>query len=280
MPAEQPNAPAPAAAQPAAPTAPPDQLVEVKVDGKTYMEPVSKLRESYQIQSAAQKRLEQANALRSQHQEAVTFYEGLQDAVARDPEGAVERIRKFAEERAGRPLRAATKNTSVEIPDGLEEMSPHNKATLERLQAVETELNTVRRHTSADRVQREVQAVLSTYPIYDQNHGSYDEDARAQAELVLLASAEKFPGRPLDEIAAATHTRHANMLARALTRTRDHRDEAARNNAGVPPSQGTPATAERQKFSRADIKNGRAQAAIEAMQKRGGGLLRAMFPNG
>lgn len=269
-----PVTPAPAAAAPAAPApvasnAPDDLLVEVKVDGKVLKEPVKNLRESYQLRSAAEKRFTEAQALRDRNQAAVQLYERLDNAT--DPEAMLDTIRAQLEQRHGRPLKT-TKTTSPET-DVSDDVNPATRENDRRIKTLEARIAQLDARTSAGDVQSEADRVLGAYPQYQKGHEAFDPDAREQAELVLLATKVKYPNRPFDEIAASMNTSYVNTIERALTRTRDRREAATADHAGLPPSQANASLTERQRFTLADAKNGKAKGALQQMIGQGRGLL-------
>ena len=226
-----PAAAAPAPAQAPAPTVNLDAIVQAKVDGRTFDVPVKDLIAQYQMRSAAEKRLTDANRLQNERAAQVQLGEFIERNARTNPDAVMAKLRELGLSGGG-----ATPT------DANEDVSPETRELRTRLAQLEAQgqaLNQYLARQQTDAKVNEIRAELSKYPLYQ---GS--PEAMQQAEIVVAAYLVREPGSNVGDIASELHAKQAEMVRQHLTNERDNRAANVQNMASVPPSAGTPSMTE------------------------------------
>ncbi len=230
--------PAPVAQMPApTPPAPAQQpvnldaIVQAKVDGRVIDVPIKDLVAQYQMRSAAEKRLAEANALQNARANQVRLGEFIEQNARTNPDAVMARLRELGLTGVG-----ATPT------DANDDVSPETRELRTRLAQLEAQgqaLNQYLARQQTDAKVNEIRAELSKFPLYQ---GS--PEAMQQAEIVVAAYLVKNPESNVGDIAGELHAKQAEMVRQHLTNERDTRAANVQNMASVPPSAGTPSMTE------------------------------------
>lgn len=242
-----------AAPQAPAPVANDDMLVEVVVDGKKVQEPVSKLRASYQIQSAAEARLNAAKQYQQEYRAQVELSNRLENLLqTRGPEAAVEEFQRIAERAAGRPVKrseAQQQSTDVDTP-----ADPNTTGLQRELQEVKDQLQELtgfKRSITTERAAAKIRSDLAQYPVYRE-----DPELLERAATVVGAMKVAFPDRPEDQVIAEIHAQDQALITRQLKQVHDNRLARAGVTRAVNPQLGTPAMTDFKPPTYEDFKKG------------------------
>jgi hypothetical protein len=218
----------------AVPYAPDNAVVRLKVDGREMDTTVADLRKSAQMASAAEKRLQEANALKAQHAGAIEFASQMETLLRTNPDAALAEIQRRASQLHGRPIGVGSTDASYSG----EELDPVTKQTRSELMQIQSkiaELTKFRDELTTQSHMDRIKSVVGSLPLYQGN-----AKAREQAEVVVAAYQMANPSKPLEEVAAELHALQADMLSDFMSSQRDQRASAASQLAGIPPAAGTP----------------------------------------
>lgn len=229
-----------AAATPPVTPLTPDTLVAVKVNHETRQEPLSKLVASYQIQSAAEQKLTQANRQLAEQAQQIQFgqkWQQLQDELAVNPEATIAEMARFVEMRTGRKvsLPGAPQNPTE---DGSEGSTPTTRAD-PRVEMLQREVDSLKKAHTGDLTRARIAQELNAYPAFKN-----DETARRLAERFLTAAHYANPSVPLDVLASDVHADMQVVMGNKAQQTYDNRTQTQANAATVPTGGGTPAMSE------------------------------------
>lgn len=221
------QAPAPTQQQPAQTPVNLDAIVQAKVDGRTIDVPIKDLVAQYQMRSAAEKRLAEANALQNSRANQVRLGEFIEQNARTNPDAVLAKLRELGLTGVG-----ATPT------DANDDVSPETRELRTRLAQLEAQgqaLNQYLARQQTDAKVNEIRAELTKFPLYQ---GS--PEAMQQAEIVVAAYLVKNPESNVGDIAGELHAKQAEMVRQHLTNERDTRAANVQNMASVPPSAGTP----------------------------------------
>lgn len=244
--AQQPSQPAPTPApqpQPAAAPAPQavgyvpdDAVVRAVVDGKPLDVRVSDLKRQYQMQSAAEKRLAEANQLRTQYRSDLDTMERIRNLARINPAAAQEELHKTF---GLRPTQTGADNQGNYSQANLNgEEAPETTALrseIAQLRAEMAGINQFRDQMLVQSVTQQVKEAVRTLPLYQR-----DEQAARRAELFVAQYLSQNPTATANEVAGAVHAEDVEFVQRQLQAQRDQRVTNTSNLASVPPSVGTP----------------------------------------
>lgn len=207
-------------------------MAQAKVDGKTLDVPVKELVANYQMRTAAEKRLAEANRLQNQYADQVRLGSFIEQNLRSNPDAVMAKLRELGLQGGGA--------TATETDD--DSVSPEIRqvrAQLAQIQAQNAQLNQFVARAQTEEKVSEIRQALGQFPLYQG-----DADALAQAEVVVAAYLVKDPSANVVDIAGELHSKQAAMLQRRLTNERDTRTANVQNLASVPPSAGTPGMTE------------------------------------
>lgn len=221
--------------QPAVPYAADNAVVRLKVDGREMDTTVADLRRSAQMASAAEKRLQEANALKAQHAGAIEFASQMETLMRTNPEAALAEIQRRASQLHGRQIGVGSTDASYSSED-LDPVTKQTRSDLMQIQSQLAELTKFRDELTTKSHMDRIKSVVGSLPLYQGN-----AKAREQAEVVVAAYQMANPNKPLEEVAAELHAMQADMLSDFMSSQRDQRATNTSQLAGVPPTAGTPA---------------------------------------
>lgn len=239
--------PQPAASTPAAPTAPVvsgDTLWPVKVDGRDYQEPISKLAASYQLQSAAERRFQEAGKLLTQHKGDIELAQRIKSRIQADPEGAILEMKQFAEQQLGRPVRlpgAPAYDGDGGTPTAADEARVADARRSAEIRELRAELQGMKTSQRVDTTEREIDAEISKYPMWRNSDTEQGQRARELAKLTISAMKGSQPDMAVSDLASEVHQRFAGLLTQEVTQVRDQRQLRAETMPVAPTQGGTPA---------------------------------------
>ncbi len=208
-----------------------DAIVQAKVDGRVIDVPIKDLVAQYQMRSAAEKRLAEANALQNARANQVRLGEFIEQNARTNPDAVMAKLRELGLSGVG-----ATPT------DANDDVSPETRELRTRLAQLEAQgqaLNQYLARQQTDAKVNEIRAELSKFPLYQ---GS--PEAMQQAEIVVAAYLVKNPESNVGDIAGELHAKQSEMVRQHLTNERDTRAANVQNMASVPPSAGTPSMTE------------------------------------
>lgn len=240
VPTQAPAAPAaPAAAAPApAPApgpvtyAPETAVVQTVVNGQRRDVTVADLKRQYQVGSAAEQRLQQANQLHNQYRGDLETIQRIRTLSASNPKAALEEAQKALGLRLPPP--ESDHNSQTQGDD----MDARERAILSKLTALEQRLSVndqFREQVTTQNVVQQIRAQVSALPLY-----ANDAEAAARAERVVLAVLTTNPSASIGEVAGMVHADDEAFVTRQLQRTRDQRAADAQTLASIPTGAGTP----------------------------------------
>lgn len=241
------------------PTAPlaPDTLVEVKIDRQVLKEPLSKVVASYQTQSAAERRLQEANNLLQSRKAQVEFAERFQASAERNPEAALEELRSMLEMRLGRPIRRSEVSAAAQELDGLPaEQNASTRALEAKIRAVEQRLAQSEQTRALDDTRAKVQREVNQYPAL--------KKMGETAEVMLAGMLAARPQESVSDLASELHSGIQKLLVGETQQEVTQLANRAATLAGVPSSVGTPGLTEQPAPPTvADMKKGNLREAIK-----------------
>lgn len=228
----------------AAPTVSDDTLIPVVVDRQTRQEPLSKLRASYQTQTAAENRLAQAQQVLNDNRADVDLARRMRAKIATDPEGAILEMQQFAEKQLGRriklPGNSAQYDGDAGLPSGGED-APN--ATTSRMERQISELNARMANMTAtqqvETVDRQIESALDAYRFFD----ATSEVGKAARQLAKLTIAGLHAGTPdvaVADHASAIHDMMSKVVTSQVNGVRDTRQQRIETMPTAPTAGGTP----------------------------------------
>jgi hypothetical protein len=232
--------PQPAVQPPAAPTGgvSMDTLIPVKVDGREFQEPLSKVVASYQMQTAAERRFQEANRLLTQHKGDIDLASRIRTKIDSDPEGAILEMQRFAQERTGRPVRLpgapsqdaglgdqTTGNEAFQLAEARREAA---------LRDLRSELDGLKTNQRVEATAKEIEVEVAKYPMFR------EQAERELAVLTISAMKGSRPDMSVSDLASEVHNRMSALATRQVTQVRDARQQRAESMPVAPTSGGTP----------------------------------------
>jgi hypothetical protein len=228
----------------AAPAISDDTLVQVVVDRQARQEPLSKLRASYQTQTAAEARLAQANQVLQDNRADVDLARRIKGRLATDPEGAILEMQQFAEKQLGRRIKLPGASTHDDGDAGLQsggDGAPN--ATTSRLERQVSEmaarLANLTSTQQVETVDRQIESSLDAYRFFDAS----TEVGKAARQLAKVTIAGLHAGQPdvaVADHASAIHDMMSRVVAAQVTGVRDQRQNRVETMPSAPTSGGTP----------------------------------------
>jgi len=241
----QPNTPAPQPAQ----AAPSEPLIELKVEGQTWKEPLSKVVERAQKAEAVDRRLQEIAAQRQTlsqaqqiHQQEVAFAARFRDMMARDPDALVAEVARMARVAKGGDVAVPGAGAEQHSEGGDQQPQGYrdNPALLAKLREVEDRLNAVQTETSVDRLTREIGSELDRYDVFKDPASPVSKEAREQAEFLMRALRAAQPNAPLSDLASQVHGRIQTLITQKAQSTYDSRVATAAAVPAINTQGGTP----------------------------------------
>lgn len=227
--------PPPAASAPA-PAAPPQtgyatdtMLLQTKVNGKTVDVPISDVRKSVQMLSAAEQKFAEAGRMRAELQREAELGKTVL-AHQNNPQMLLQRLAELT----GRPMGVSQEAED----DGLDPHTRELKAELSEMKRVLSSFQQERVQQHTNSTLGAIREELGRFPLYQQDPGELEH-----AELVVAAFVSKDPNMSrsqIAEIAGELHAKRYETISRQTTLERDQRAANAAMHATVPPSAGTP----------------------------------------
>lgn len=241
-PAPPPGAPT-GQVQPTPPQAPPvvpyvqdTGLVRVVVDGKPMDVPVADLKAKYQIGSAAEKRLNEANQLRNGSREAIALHDRLATLARTDPRAFQEEAHKAF---GIRPAQQADNSNPAPTDPNEDPQTAALRRQVAELQQTVHGLKQFEGHVLMQSEAQTVRSVMQQYPLYQRS-----EAARQRAELTVATALANNPGMGAAEVVAQVHALDVEFLQSETQRTYDARTGIAQQHASLPPNAGSPSLTE------------------------------------
>lgn len=240
-------------AQPAAPLTPPpttssapaispDTLVEVKVDGRPYQEPLSKVVASYQMLSAAEKRFQEANRILATHKGDIELAQKMRTRIDTDPEGAILELQQFAQQRLGRPIKLPGSHADVGEPGdqtGGEAMRIADARREAQIRELRDELAGFKAAQTVESQSRDIDAEVNRYPMW-RNDSEQGRAARELAVLTIAAMKASQRDASISDIASEVHSRMQALASQQATQARDTRQQRMETMPVAPTQGGTP----------------------------------------
>lgn len=228
----------------AAPAISDDTLVSVVVDRQARQEPLSKLRASYQTQTAAESRLADANRILSEHKAEVDFSRRFKAKMASDPEGAILEAQQFAEKHHGRRIKlpgaSAQDDGDAGLLSGGEAAPSAQQAQMQRqLSEMSARLANLTSTHQVETVDRQIESSLDAYRFFDAS----TEVGKAARQLAKVTIAGLHAGQPdvaVADHASAIHDMMSRVVAAQVTGVRDQRQQRVETMPTAPTSGGTP----------------------------------------
>lgn len=253
-----PVAAAPAAPPPAAAPTPAEQrfadenaIIRTIVDGKPRDITVKDARDSWQIRTAAEKRLAEANKLQNEGAADIAFARQVRTALQQtNPQAALQELQRVT----GRDLGV---NTTEAEDDGTDPQIRDLKAKLALLENRTGRYDKLLAEQQVSDTVGAIRQELQKFPLYQQDSGEAGD-----AEIVVAAHIAQRPGMTRAEIAdlvGELHARRSDTIQRATTSERNQRVASVAENASVDPASGTPglSTIQTEKPSKEDWHNGK-----------------------
>lgn len=225
-------------------------LVPTTVDGKRMMVPLKDVVASYQMRTAAEKRLAEANRLQNEHAGDLALARQVRAALQDpNPQAALRELERVS----GRSF--GMNNTTQAEDDGTDPALRDLRAKMAAIEARDARLNQFFAKQETDEKLQAIHSELQKYPLYQQDPGEFEN-----AEVVVAAHMVKNPAMTRAEIADlvnALHERRSDTIQRLTTSERNQRAAAVSEAGTVPPSAGTPSltTIPSQKPSKEDWQN-------------------------
>jgi murein DD-endopeptidase MepM/ murein hydrolase activator NlpD len=218
----------------------------LKVDRTVFSEPLSKVVAQYQTQSAAEKRLAEANALLSSRKAQIEFATDFLATAEKDPVRALEQIRNQLQMRLGRPIRLPSEVSggSDGIGGDLAGVEQVHDAQTKRLEAQLVELtnqvNQMRTTTQVASGEAEIARELDQYQAFK---GQDEASKRLRSSIALAIAGLKNanPSANTSDLVSELHAGLAGLASTQATNDRNKLAERATTLAGVPSGSGTPA---------------------------------------
>lgn len=269
----QPNTTATPTPTPTAPAAPnyakPDQIVQVKVDGKTMDLPVEQVARSYQMTSAAEKRLQEANTLYNSNRATVDAAGRLEQharslgvdpsLLKTNPEAALREMAKRLNP-AGSPGASSQGGQDDDSDPRLAALQSQIATLAERLNSTGSQVTNLTNSQASAALNQQLDAALSAYPLFN-NNAHWRDHAKKITAATMLAD----PGMSLQEAVGSVHKDIHDGLSFQVTQERDSRANAAARNVGLPPGMGQPGMSmpESPTFSQEDRRAGKVRGWLK-----------------
>ena len=222
-----------------------DTLVQVVVDRQARQEPLSKLRASYQTQTAAENRLADANRVLADNRADVDLARRIKAKIATDPEGAILEMQQFAEKQLGRRVRlpgnSAQDDGDAGLPSGGEGAPNATTSRMERqLSELSARMANMTATQQVESVDRQIEAALDAYPIFRDTSTEVGKKARELAKLTIAGLHAGSPDVAVADHASEIHSRMAAILTSQVTQVRDTRQQRIEQMPLAPTAGGTP----------------------------------------
>lgn len=246
IPPEVPNKPAGTSPQVQARTASDEDLVEVKVYGKTQLVPVRLVKQDYQTSSAGRAAIEEAKRIRAEahvDRDHAERWRSLEIKLRRDPDTALRELAELAG-----VTREGQDGGDIEKPSRQE---PRTRALEERLEQLE-------RVHNQDRLKATLGQALDQFPMF-----KVDARAREFAEKQILALQVIDPGTDPLEAARDIHTDLVQVRGVAATQQRDERMQRENSMPTIPANAGMPDLSDIPQAKAGDLRNGNFRKNIE-----------------
>lgn len=242
VPQPTPQATAPQApTAPAAPAAPSpvqyvagDAMARAVVDGKPMDVRVSDLVRQYQIGSAAEQRLAQANRLADQHRGDLETVQRIRTLATSNPQAALEEARQ----RLGLPIPPKASDN----PQGDPDQDPQTTRIMAELQALRTrvqEHDQFQASMVTQSVTQQIDAAVRELPLY-----AGDPVQAARASRFVAAYLQSNPTASIREIAGLVHADDVELVTRQIQQKHDQRAGNVQQLATIPAGSGSPALAQ------------------------------------
>lgn len=254
--AAAPAAPAQAAAatEPGAPMRlDPNAMIEVRqADGKTISVPASAIMARFTTASALEQRMQQVTRDEGAHRQALEVGRRFLSLARSNPEAAADETRRILEQVTGKRTETPSLNEA--------ELDPAQKVLLQMLRTQQTTLDHLLSERTSEKARDTVGAALDSIPSFR------DIPAERQlAEIVTLALRSNDPNANVDDVALHVHGLINEAHQARLERSRQVREEQARNPAVVSTGSGTPGLTTMPDFTVKDMKQGKVRAAIDGV---------------
>lgn len=221
-------APAPAPVQYVAPTA----MAQVTVDGRKMDVPVADLVKKYQIGTAAEVRLQQANQLADQHRATLDAVNRVRTLSASNPQAALEEAQRLLGLRL--PPKASDNAQGDEAdPDP---QTTRLMSEMNALKAKLAEFDQFREQAVTSGVRQQIATAVREFPLYKN-----DPTQAARAENFVAAYLQANPQASIREVAGLVHADDVAFIQSQLQQTRDQRATTTEQLATIPPGSGSPA---------------------------------------
>lgn len=231
-------APAPAASTPpAAPETPspvqyaaPTQMAQVTVDGRKMDVPVADLVRKYQIGSAAEQRLQQANQMADRHRSDLDAISRIRSLASSNPQAALEEAR--------RSLGLQLPPKASDNPQGEPDLDPQTTRIMSELNALKAKLDGIdqfREQVVTNSVTQQIAQAVREMPLY-----AADPAQAARAERFVAAYLQANPQASIREVAGLVHADDVDFITRQQQQTFNQRAGNVQQLASVPSSSGTP----------------------------------------
>lgn len=208
----------------------PEQMAQVQVDGRKMDVPVADLVRKYQVGSAAEQRLQQANQMADRYRSDLDAVQRIRTLASSNPQAALEEAR--------RSLGLQLPPKASDNPQGEPDPDPQTTRIMSELSALKAQLagmDQFREQVVTNSVTQEIAAAVRSMPLY-----AADPNQAARAERFVAAYLQANPQASIREVAGLVHADDVEFVQRQIQQTRDQRAGNVQQLASVPPSSGTP----------------------------------------
>lgn len=223
-----------------------DDLVEVKVYGKTQVVPLRLVKQDYQTSSAGRAAIEEAKRIRADahiDREHAERWRNLETNLRKDPDGTLRNL----EQLAGVHRQAQTSDDG----EGSPHSDPNTRVLRERLDRLEQAHN-------QDRLRMTNSQALDQFTLFTK-----DGKAREFAEKQILAMQVLDPNIDALEAARDIHTDILAVRGANLTQQRDDRLNREQTMPNVPANAGMPDLSDIPQGASGDVRTGKFRENLE-----------------
>jgi len=216
-----------------------DDMIEVKVYGKTQLVPVKLARQDYQTSAAGRQAIEEAKRIRAEahlDREHAERYRNIEIGLRRDPDGTIRNLERLAG--------VTRQEQSSEATEGAPREDPKTRDLTERLERME-------RVHNQDRLKSQNSRALDEFPLFRN-----DAKAREFAEKQILAYQVLDPQTDPLEAARDIHTDLIRVRGVDQTQTRDNRLANEQRMPNIPTNAGMPDLSDIPVGKAEDMRNG------------------------
>jgi hypothetical protein len=255
-------------------------MVELKVDGKTRMVPLKELRDGAQLRSAMEKRLREADSIKSGARDDVAFANRYKELLQTDPEAAIRMVQNDARKHGYQPPQP-TQPRAAYFDDDDSEPTParataeaglaaENAALLRRLDKLERQFQGAEAERETQGLQQRINRELDRQPIFSGDTEGHQR-ARELGQLFAASMHSADPSLSITEVVEYVTDKMAGLLTEKTRTDLTARRAQSRDFATLTGDRGTPAMLEPEEpVSWADAKKGklkeRMAAAYEKLQ--------------